>query len=78
MKRSFVLTKTIGASATPLTLRAQRGSPIKVEDNMLVFLNDILQIPSESYVMNGGVKITFSEAPKFGDKVRICLLSWIR
>ena len=38
---------------------------------MLVFLNDILQIPSESYVMNGGAQITFSEAPKFGDKVRI-------
>ena len=71
VKRSFALTKTIGASATPLTLRAAKGSPIKVEDNMLVFLNDILQIPSESYVMNGGAQITFSEAPKFGDKVRI-------
>lgn len=38
---------------------------------MLIFLNDILQIPFESYVFNGGSQITFSEAPKAEDKVRI-------
>ena len=36
-----------------------------------MFLNDIIQIPFESYVFNGGSQITFSEAPKLGDRLRI-------
>jgi hypothetical protein len=70
-RRTFNLTKTVGASETLLTLRAAKGSPIRVEDNLLIFLNDILQIPFESYVLIGGSQITFSEPPKFGDKLRI-------
>ena len=71
VRKSFPLTKTIGAAETPLTLRAGKGSPIKVEDNTLIFLNDILQVPFESYTFAGGSQVTFSEAPKEGDKVRI-------
>ena len=70
-RKTFNLTKTVGASETLLTLRASKGSPIRVEDNLLIFRNDILQIPFESYVVAGGSQITFSEAPKFGDKLRI-------
>ena len=70
-RKSFNLTKTIGAAETLITLRAAKGSPIKVEYNCLIFLNDILQIPLESYVFNGGSQVTFSEAPKADDKVRI-------
>ena len=70
-RRTFPITKTIGAVETPITLRSAKGSPIRVEDNCLVFLNDILQVPSESYVFNGGSQITFSEAPKSDDKLRI-------
>ena len=71
VRKNFPLTKTIGASATPITLRSAKGSPIRVEDNCLVFLNDILQVPRESYIFNGGSQITFSEAPKADDKLRI-------
>ena len=70
-RKNFPLTKTIGASATPITLRSAKGSPIRVEDNCLVFLNDILQVPFESYIFNGGSQITFSEAPKADDRLRI-------
>ena len=70
-RKSFNLTKTIGAAETLITLRAATGSPIKVEYNCLIFLNDILQIPFESYVFNGGSQVTFSEAPKADDKVRV-------
>ena len=70
-RKTFNLTKTVGATATPITLRSAKGSPIKVEYNCLIFLNDILQIPFESYVFSGGSQITFSEAPKSDDKVRI-------
>ena len=69
-RTTFNLTKTVGASETLLTLRAAKGSPILVEDNLLIFLNDILQVPFESYTIVGGSQITFSEPPKFGDKVR--------
>ena len=71
VKRAFGLTKTIGAAETPITLRSGKGSPIKIEDNVLIFLNDILQVPSESYKFVGGSRVVFSEAPKFGDKIRI-------
>ena len=71
VRKIFNLTKTVGATATPITLRSAKGSPIKIEDNMLIFVNDILQIPTESYQLIGGSQITFSEAPKSGDKVRI-------
>ena len=70
-RKTFPITKTIGAVATPITLRSAKGSPIRVEDNCLVFLNDILQVPFESYVFNGGSQITFSEAPKADDRLRI-------
>ena len=70
-RRSFPITKTIGAVETPITIRSAKGSPIKVADNTLIFLNDILQVPNESYVYSGGSQITFSEAPKADDKLRI-------
>ena len=70
-RRTFNLTKTVGATANPITLRSGKGSLIKIEDNLIIFLNDILQIPSESYTLTGGSLLTFSEAPKAGDKMRI-------
>ena len=38
---------------------------------LLVFVNDILQVPDESYIFDGGSVITFLESPKVGDKCRI-------
>ena len=38
---------------------------------MFVFVNDILQIPGESYTFLGGSNITFDEAPKFEDTLKI-------
>ena len=70
-RRTFNLTKTVGATANPITLRSAKGSTIKIEDNLVIFLNDILQIPSESYTLTGGSLLTFSEAPKAGDRLRV-------
>jgi len=70
-RKTFNLTKTTGATSTLITLRSPKGSPIKIEDNIIIFINDILQIPTESYVFVGGSQIRFSEAPKAGDKIRI-------
>lgn len=46
-------------------LYKQKGSKIDLNYNILVFLNDVLQIPYESYqVSPSGSRIIFSEAPK--------------
>ena len=50
---------------------AARGSNIVVQDVILIFINDILQVPGEGYIFTGGSVITFTEAPKIGDTSKI-------
>ena len=54
----------ITLNGLPYSIVAKKGSLIKVEDTILVFLNDILQVPGGGYVFEGGSTITFTEAPK--------------
>lgn len=54
-----------------VSIRSSRGSKINVQDVLLVFVNDILQVPGEGYTFTGGSVLTFSEAPKEGDTCRI-------
>jgi hypothetical protein len=49
---------------SPLSLVSDSGSLISLENNLLVFINDILQVPGKSYTFNGGSVINFTEAPK--------------
>lgn len=65
--RSFQLT----SAGNIISIRSYRGSPIDVQATLLVFINDILQVPGEGYVFNGGSILTFTEAPKPGDKSKI-------
>jgi len=53
------------------TIRSRRGSNIDVQATLLIFINDVLQVPGDGYTFNGGSIITFSEAPKEGDISRI-------
>ena len=46
------------------TIQSQPGSNIDVEVLLLVFINDILQVPGEGYEFKGGSFISFKEAPK--------------
>ena len=50
---------------------AGKGSKVNVQDVLLVFVNNILQVPGSGYVFNGGSQIEFTEAPKIGDSVQI-------
>jgi len=50
------------------TLRARPGSTLELEYNLIVFINDIYQVPNQSYTFSGGSIITFLEPPKQGDK----------
>ena len=53
------------------TIQSQPGSNIDVEVLLLVFINDILQVPGEGYEFKGGSFISFKEAPKSGDTCKI-------
>jgi hypothetical protein len=53
------------------TIRSKKGSNIDVQATLLIFINDILQVPGKSYIFNGGSVIRFTEAPKEGDRSKI-------
>jgi len=66
-RRTFPL--SVGGDT--LSIQAAPGSTVTVQDTLFVFINDILQIPGESYSFLGGSNITFDEAPKFEDSLKI-------
>ena len=54
-----------------ITIRGKEGSKIVEEDLLLVFVNDVPQVPGGGYTFPGGSNITFTEAPKEGDSIQI-------
>ena len=54
-----------------ISILSSPGSGINIQDNLLVFVNNILQVPGEGYIFTGGSVITFTEAPKSGDSASI-------
>ena len=55
----------------PFTIIAAKGSSVDVEQTLIVFINDILQVPGGAYIFKGGSIIQFTEAPKVGDTSKI-------
>ena len=66
---TFTLTKTTVTKEVININSTDTG--ISVANNLLVFLNDILQQPGQSYSFSGGTQITFTEPPKAGSKLQI-------
>jgi hypothetical protein len=50
------------------SLRARPGSTLELEYNLLIFINDIYQVPNQAYFFEGGSTFRFSEPPTAGDK----------
>ena len=69
-RRSFLLTRTI-VTKEYYSINAQKDSGIILKNNLLIFLNDVLQKPETDYTFNGGTRLTFQEAPKYGSKLKI-------
>jgi hypothetical protein len=65
------VTFALKSAGNLVSIRSGRGSKINVQDVLLVFVNDILQVPGEGYTFTGGSIITFTEPPKVGDRCRI-------
>ena len=69
-RRSFLLTRTI-TNKEYFSIVAAEGSGIILANNLLVFVNDILQKPGIDYEFEGGTRFKFTEAPKAGSKFKI-------
>ena len=55
----------------PFVIQARTGSPIDLDQTLIVFINDVLQVPGNGYEFTGGSIIKFSEAPKVGDTSKV-------
>lgn len=58
-------------SNTPISIQKKAGSSIDLESNLLIFINDVLQVPNESYTFNGGSIVSFIEAPQKTDRSKV-------
>ena len=69
-RKTFGITKTV-ITTNPYSIDALAGSGLEVQNNLLIFINDILQQPGRDYTFTGGTQITFTEAPKSGSKFQM-------
>jgi hypothetical protein len=53
----------ISFEGVPISISKKKGSPIELEYVLLIFINDVLQIPIKDYTFSGSV-IRFNSAPK--------------
>ena len=58
IRRNFNLLQ----NGSAVSIVAAKGSKINVQDVLLVFVNNILQVPGEGYTFDGGNFVTFTEA----------------
>lgn len=66
-KRNFQLK----ISNVPISIQKRRGSSLDLAHNLLIFINDILQVPGESYIFEGGSIVRFIEPPSSNDKSKV-------
>lgn len=70
-KKKFTLTVTEGGITQLLSLKVDPSSDLKLENNLFVFINDILQEPFVAYKFNGSRVTILEEAPKPNSKCTI-------
>jgi hypothetical protein len=58
-------------SGNRTSIRSKKGSNIDVQATLLVFINDVLQVPGKGYIFKGGSTIRFAEPPKEGDTSKL-------
>lgn len=69
-RRRFNISAQISGKSEIISLKALDPTDIQVENNLFVFINDILQVPYDSYTFSGS-RIIFKEAPKADSKCNI-------
>jgi hypothetical protein len=53
------------------SILSRKGSNVDVQYTLFIFIDDVLQVPNESYIFKGGSQITFTDAPKLGSAIKI-------
>jgi len=61
----------LSLAGNSISIVSGKGSKINVQDVLLIFVNNILQVPGEGYTFDGGSIVTFTEGLKVGDSVSI-------
>ena len=69
-KRKFTLTVTQGALTEVLSLKVDPSTDLELENNLFIYINDILQEPIVAYTFNGS-RLIFTEPPKKDSKCTI-------
>jgi hypothetical protein len=69
-KRTFTLSITENNITEVLSFKTLFGSDLDINNNIFVYINDILQVPGKSYSFKNS-RIIFTEAPKSGSKCNI-------
>lgn len=62
---------TFKENGQTLSLESTQGSEFDLSQNLLIFVNDVLQVPNDSYIFNGGTQIEFKEAPVGGSSIKL-------
>lgn len=70
-RKVFTLTETINNKSRRVSLESEPGSEIDLAYNLLVFINDVLQIPNKSYTFKGGSQISFTESVPLGSSLKV-------
>jgi len=65
----FTLTKT--TVTTEIINIDTEDTSLDVGNNLIIFINDILQRPGANYTFTGGTQVQFTEAPKAGSKCQV-------
>ena len=53
------------------SIRSRVGSDVREDALLLIFINNVLQVPGEAYQFDGGSTVRFTIAPRFGDRCNI-------
>ena len=62
---------TLRENSAAISFEKDIGSPVIIQNSLLIFIDDVLQEPGKSYVYNGGTQLEFLEAPKAGSSLQI-------
>jgi hypothetical protein len=71
VRKVFTLTETIDGKSRRTSFESTPGGEIDLNYNLLVFVNEVLQVPYRSYKFNGGSQLVFDEAPPVGSDVKV-------
>ena len=62
---------TLRENGEPISIEKTAGSPISLNDVLLIFINDVLQKPGKAYTFEGGTQLKFTEPPPTGASLQV-------